>query len=164
MNSFGGRINVSIELTTEELKTLNFSAYLDLKRSRNYLEEFISSTVVKLKEMDDVTEYYPELTPEVADALNFTGIASSLYFTPDLELIEDRIQDEKDLMDKAIERHLNNVENHMLEKFANENCALIGKNAYEISDYRRLMKIGEDETVFEDEEFLKELLQEETVN
>ena len=52
----------------------------------------------------------------------------------------------------------------MSEKFANENCALIGKNAYEISDYRRLMKIGEDETVFEDEEFLKELLQEETVN
>ena len=47
-------------------------------------------------------------------------------------------------MDKAIERHLDNVENHMPEKFANENCALIGKNAYEISDYRRLMKIGED--------------------
>ena len=67
-------------------------------------------------------------------------------------------------MDKAIDCHLNDVENHIIEQFANENCALIGKNANELIDYSRLMKIGEDEKVFEDEEFLKELLQEEAVN
>ena len=139
-----------------------YSRFIDLKKDRNILEEFISKTIVSLKEMNDDSEYFIDFNSDVSDAINFAGVVGANYIVPDIDDIEETIADVKISRDNAFKRY--STRDTKTEAFTNDCFRLMGMRANELIDYQRLISLGEYENDTSEDSLCNPLSLNENVN